>query len=251
MARIKLLGIPGPGRRVGILEGEHVVSQWVIPIIVALIGAATGGPIVGLLAGIFVALIWPRLSEWWHTRRYLQAIERQEKFLEEYDVCAVSPADYERFLLAILGETDPNKALLMDRKTMRLARGLYPTKAKTAADKKAAWDAEEDRRRTLGLPTQEEARKPGVDARYYKPHYQHLKAGIKVPSCLLCDQNTEEMDRRHLRYGVEPNWKRRESWIDGMRGEGMPPAVVLQARSLRSAFRARGLSNRSSRDHTS
>jgi hypothetical protein len=167
-----------------------------------LVGAAAGGPIVGILAGILAALIWPRLSEWWHTKRYLQAIERQEKFLEEYDVYAVSSADYMSFRSAVFGETDPSKALLMDRRAMRLAKRLYPTKAKTAADKKSAWDAEEDRRRRLGLPTQEEARNPGVAARYYKPHYQHLKAGIKDPSCLLCDRNNEEMDRHHLEiYG--------------------------------------------------
>ena len=47
----------------------------------------------GLLAGILAALVWSPLSEWWCTGRYLQAAERQEKFLEEYDVCAVSPAD--------------------------------------------------------------------------------------------------------------------------------------------------------------
>jgi hypothetical protein len=34
--------------------------------------------------------------------------------------------------------------------------------------------------------------------RYYKPHYQHLKEGIKVPSCLLCDRNNEWLDQRHL-----------------------------------------------------
>lgn len=153
--------------------------------------------VIGLLACILAALVGPRLVVWWLTRRYMRAADRQEKFLEEYDVCAVSPADYERFLLGILGPDDP-KAFLMNRKALRLAKSLYPTKAKTAADRQAAWDQEEDRRRRLGLPTQQEARDLKVVGRYYKPHYEHLKAGIKVPSCLLCDLNNEEMDRSHL-----------------------------------------------------
>ena len=173
-------------------------NRWMMPIVVALIGAILGGPIVGLLAGILAALVWPPLTKWWHTRRYLQAVERQDKFLEEYDVCAVSPADYERFRLATWGETDPSKAFLMDRKTLRHAKLSYPTYAKTAADRKAVVDKEEDRRRRLGLLTQEEARNYKVAWPYFKPHYEHLKSGIKVPSCWLCDQNTEEQDRSHL-----------------------------------------------------
>src|SRR4051812_5730505 len=113
-----------------------MVKQWPVPIIVAVIGAMTGGPIVGLLAGILAALVWPALSGWWLSRRYAQAVGRQDKFLEEYDVCAVSPADYEMLLLGTLGETDPGKAFLMDRKTLRKAKRIYPTKAKTAADRK-------------------------------------------------------------------------------------------------------------------
>ena len=60
-----------------------MVKRWAVPVVVALIGAIMGGPIVGLLAGILAALVWPPFADWWHTRRYLRAVERQEKFLEE------------------------------------------------------------------------------------------------------------------------------------------------------------------------
>jgi hypothetical protein len=96
-----------------------MVKQWAVPIFVALIGALMGGPIAGLLAGILAALVWPSLSGWWLSRRFEQLVERQTKFLEEYDVGAVSTDDYERMTLATWGETDPSKAFLMDRKAMR------------------------------------------------------------------------------------------------------------------------------------
>jgi hypothetical protein len=179
------------------LEGDHVVKQWAVPIVVAVIGAMLGGPIVGLLAGILAALVWPSLSGWWIFRRYARAIEMQNKFLEEYDVCAISPADYEGMRLATLGETDPNTAVLLDRKAIREAKLIYPTKAKTAADKKAAWDNEEERRRSLGFPSQSVRRDYKAEWPYYKPHYQHLKEGIKVTSCWLCDQNNAEQDQQH------------------------------------------------------
>jgi hypothetical protein len=134
---IPVTSAAGTLRRGWYLEGLHVLKQWMVPIVAASIGAMMSGPIVGLLAGILAALVWPSLYEWWHTRRYMQAVERQEKFLEEYDVCAISSADYERFFLATIGETDPSKAFLLDRKTMRKAKLTYPTKAKTEADKKA------------------------------------------------------------------------------------------------------------------
>jgi hypothetical protein len=179
------------------LNGDDVVKRWAVPIVVTLIGAMTAGPIVGLLAGILAALVWPPLAEWWNTHRYLQAVARQDRFLEEYDVCAVSPVDYERMRLATWGETDPSKAFLLDRKTMRKAKLTYPTKAKTEADKKARWDQEEERRRSLGFPSQSMRREYQAEWPYYKPHYEHLKSGIKVRTCWLCDQNNAEQDQSH------------------------------------------------------
>ena len=181
-----------------VLEGDVMVYRWAVPISVALGSAMIAGPIVGLLVGILTALVWPPLAEWWNTRGYLQAVDRQSKFLEEYDVCAVSPADYEKMFLAVLGETDPSKAFLMDRKTMRQARRIFPTKAKTKADKKILWDKEEERRRSLGFPSQSQQRDFKAESPLYKPHYQHLKTGIRVATCWLCDQNTAEQDQRHF-----------------------------------------------------
>jgi hypothetical protein len=131
-------------------------------------------------------------------RQISALVERQDKFLEEYDVCAVSTADCERLRLAALGETDPGKAFLMDRKTLRKAKLTNPTKAKTAADRKNAWDKEEERRRSLGFPSQNVRRDYEAEWPLYKPHYQHLKAGIKVETCWLCDQNNAGQDQRHL-----------------------------------------------------
>lgn len=175
-----------------------MVKRWAIPIVVTLIGAAMGGPIVGVLAGILAALVWPLLTAFWQFQRYLQLIERQEKFLEEYDVYAVSPAEHQGFFLATLGETDPGKAFLMDRKAIRMAKLAYPTKAKTAADRKALWDKEEERRLTLGFPSQNTRRDYQAEWPYHKPHYRHLKAGIKVATCWLCDQDTADQDQTHL-----------------------------------------------------
>jgi hypothetical protein len=73
--------------------------------------------------------------------------------------------------------------------------GAYRDRGK--ADKKAAWDNEEERRRSLGFPSQSVRRDYKAEWPYYKPHYQHLKEGIKVASCWLCDQNNAEQDQRH------------------------------------------------------
>ena len=40
-----------------------MVKQWAVPISVALICATMGGPIVGLLAGILAALVWPPFAD--------------------------------------------------------------------------------------------------------------------------------------------------------------------------------------------
>ena len=179
-------------------KGDDMVMRWAVPIIAALIGGTTNGWIIGLLAGILAALVWPPLAEWWTTNRYLKLVERQNEFLERYDVCAVSPADYERMLLATWGETDPSKAFLLDRKTMRKAKLAYPTKAKTEADRKDRFDKEEERRRRLGFPSQNVRRDYKADWPLYKPHYKHLKAGIKIETCWLCDQYTLEQNASHL-----------------------------------------------------
>ncbi len=172
-------------------------KRWAIPIVVTLIGAITGGPIIGLLAGILAALVWSPLAQWWTSRGYLKAVKRQINFLEKYDVCSISPSDYERLLLATLGETDPSKAFLMDRKTIRNAKLAYPTKAKTDADRRDLFDKEEERRRRLGFPSQNIIRDFKAEHPYYKPHHQHLKDNIKVENCWLCDQNNAEQNRSH------------------------------------------------------
>jgi hypothetical protein len=188
------------------------VKRWLVPMVVALVCVAVAGPVVGLLAGILAALVWPPFTMWWDVRRYQQAVERQSKFLEEYDVCAVSTADYESLVLATWGDTESGKAVLLDRKALRKAESLYPTKAKTAADKKAIYDKEEERRLGLGFPSQSVRRDFKSEWPLYKPHYQHLKSGLKVETCWLCDQDSDEANQRHLeiwsrveREGAEQN----------------------------------------------
>lgn len=171
-----------------------MVKRWAAPIIATLVGCIWDGAIIGLLSGILTALIWPPLADWWKTRRFLNLVKIQDRFVEEYDVHPIPQYNLDQMLFVAC---DSRKDFLLYKEEMRKVKAITPTKLKAAAERKELFDKEESRRKRLGFPSQSMRRDHKVSWPYNIPHYQHLKEGVKFETCWLCDQNNAEQDKLH------------------------------------------------------
>lgn len=107
---------------------------WAVPTAVALIGWIFGGPLVGIGVGILVALVLPPWEVWRNQRTYMKLVNAQTKLLDEYDVTEIY--SWDTFVMlsnATMGETDPEKSLLLDKDGIATVKRRCPTKAFTAA----------------------------------------------------------------------------------------------------------------------